>query len=153
MVNIAALQPQPAPGPRRGRAVHQARCSTGCALLYLVTTPEDATMMSSQVNILFNTTLNTRARANVLTRWTCVRVYSVPGTRRRVDPRSDVLQSSTTLSLSTTCQQPPSDIFVILIRTSRKSQIMAPMNFWTEQMKISPRPPSPAPRVSTTQKL
>ena len=93
MMNIAALQPQPAPGPRRGRVVHQARCSAG-ALLYLVTPLEDASMMSSQVNILFGDTQNTHALTNVLTGKTRVGVLATaPGTRRRVDPSSDVLQA------------------------------------------------------------
>ena len=65
MRNIAALQLQPAPGPRRGQVVQRARCSTG-TLLYLVTPPEDASMMSSQVNILLNGTQNTRVKTYVL---------------------------------------------------------------------------------------
>ena len=150
--NIAALQPQPAPRPKRGRVVHQARCSTG-TLLYLVTPPEDASMMSSRVNI-FHPTQNTRVRINVLTgkSWVDRRVRvltSAPGMRSCVDPISDVLLEP----LSTTCQPSLSDIIVIMIMTPRKYKILAPLTFWTEQTKISQCPASPAPRVSTTQQL
>ena len=112
MINIAALQPQPAPGPRPGRNVHQARCSARTRLiLYLVTPPEDVTMMSSQVNIFITAMPNTRARINVLAGITCVRASSVLGTRSRVDPRSDVPVAP----LSSTCQPSPSDHIVIMM--------------------------------------
>ena len=68
MTDIAALQPQTAPlTPCPAKAalslVHQERRSVS-ALLQLVT--ENATMMSSQVNILIQTTQHTLARTNVL---------------------------------------------------------------------------------------
>ena len=146
--NIAA-QPQPATGLRPGRLVHQASCSA-LTLLCLVRPQGDATMMSSRVNILIGASQNTHALTNALTGETCVvELASVRGMRRCVDPSSDVLQAP----LSTKCQPSLSEIIVILMMNSTKYKKMAPMTFWTGQMKISSYPASPVPRVSTTQQL
>ena len=67
-----------------------------------------------------------------------------------MDPSSDVTQyNMPSMLLSTTCQPSLPDIIVMMIMTSRKYRIMAPMTFSIGQMRISPSG-SPETKVSTT---